>query len=40
MQMNMIEVSLAQRGSLPLPSAALVIDMRVYVLRLRILPAK
>src|SRR6266566_366461 len=28
MQMNMIEVSLAQRGSLPLPSAALVIDMR------------
>jgi len=28
MQMNLIEANLAQRGSLPLPSAALVIDMR------------
>ena len=28
MQMNIIENSLAQRGSLPLPSAALIIDMR------------
>src|SRR5437588_8395908 len=28
MQMNMIEANLAQRGTLPLPSAALVIDIR------------
>ncbi len=28
MQMNLIEANLAQRGTLPLPSAALVIDMR------------
>src|SRR5438105_3856845 len=28
MQMNLIEANLAQRGALPLPSAALVIDMR------------
>src|SRR5213596_1451486 len=28
MQMNLIEANLAQRGALPLPSAALVIDIR------------
>src|SRR5947199_6419674 len=28
MQMNLIEANLAQRGALPLPSAALIIDMR------------